>query len=421
MEREEIKVYSYRWIVLIAFMLINLVIQVQWLTFAPIRSAAMKYYGVSGGYIDFLSLSYMFAYIIFSMPASFVIDTYGIKKGIGIGAAIAGISAIVKGFHGGNFTLVLIGQIGLAIAQPFVLNAITALTVRWFPLKERGTAAGLAALSQYLGIILVMILTPILITTVYSEKVIMQVSGIDSMLKIYGLITVVSAIIAIVFIKEKPETAPSSETEERHNFKEGFKHIFKSRDMLLLILLFFIGLGIFNAVSTMIDAICLSKGLTVDQSGMVGGMMLIGGVIGAVIFPMLSDYLRKRKLIIVICIFGMIPSITGLYFASTYLTANIFSFLLGFFVMSAGPIGFQYAAEISYPARESLSQGVIILAGQISGIIFVAGMGTPAGLKGFMIAFIALSIVGLIITLLMKESPMIITEADKAKGLKTTE
>jgi len=52
----------------------------------------------------------------------------------------------------------------------------------------------------------------------------------------------------------------------------------------------------------------------------------------------------------------------------------VFSFIFGFFLLSAGPIGFQYAAEITYPAPEGTSNGMVILMGQISGILFILGM-----------------------------------------------
>jgi hypothetical protein len=42
--------------------------------------------------------------------------------------------------------------------------------------------------------------------------------------------------------------------------------------------------------------------------------------------------------------------------------------------LSAGPIGFQYGAEITYPAPEGTSNGLLLLMGQISGIIFILGM-----------------------------------------------
>ncbi|MBN2657671.1 MAG: MFS transporter [Spirochaetales bacterium] len=414
-----IKVYRYRWIVLAAFFLITMAVEIQWLTFAPIARAAQFHYGsqlTPGSLfnIDFLSMIYMFVFLILCIPASYVIDTFGIKKGIALGALIAGFSALGKGIFADNYKAVLLFQTGLAIAQPFILNAVTALTVRWFPLRERGTAAGLAALAQYLGIIVVMIATPFLITVGYGEKgEIVSVEGIRSMLLIYGFFTLSAGLTAAFLIKEKPPTAPSGENMERQDFIQGIKRILGLRDMQLLLVLFFIGLGLFNAVSTVIDSICATKGLSMEQSGLTGGIMLLGGIIGALIIPVLSDKLRKRKIFLQICMIGMLPSVAGLAYFTSFAPLMASSFFLGFFVMSAGPLGFQYAAEVSSPAPESTSQGVILLSGQISGLIFVARMGTEQGIKLWMVIFVALAAAAVFLTSLLKESPMIITEAEK--------
>ena len=84
-------------------------------------------------------------------------------------------------------------------------------------------------------------------------------------------------------------------------------------------------------------------------------------------------------------------------------------------VMSAGPVGFQYAAEVSYPAPESTSQGMLLWVGQITGMVFVAGMSTQSNrfLPAFMIAFAVLSLILFAAVLLLRESPMIITEKDR--------
>ena len=410
---EKIRVYPYRWAVLIAYMLINVVVQIQWLTFAPVARAAEVYYAgqfnpASLLNIDFLALIYMLAYLIVSVPASYVIDTWGIRVGIGIGAVLAAVGGLLKGLLATSFAAVVIGQVVLAVAQPFVLNAVTALSARWFPLRERGTAAGLAALAQYLGIILV-------VTTAGDPA---YGQGVDNMLLIYGIATAAAAAIAILVIRERPPTAPSTEVMERHSFFKGLRHIFSLRDMRIMLILFFIGLGIFNAVSSMVDGIAENLHV-VDSDGMIGAVMLIGGVIGAVVLPILSDYTRKRKAFLVACIAGMVPGLVLLSFAAwitggpginpdgAYVVAMVGSFLLGFFVMSAGPIGFQYAAEISVPAPESTSQGLLLLSGQITGLIFVAGMSTRenAYLPAFLIAFVVLAVVALIGVSLVRESP----------------
>ena len=42
--KEEFKVYPYRWVVLAAFMLVTVLIEVQWLTHAPVARAAEVFY-----------------------------------------------------------------------------------------------------------------------------------------------------------------------------------------------------------------------------------------------------------------------------------------------------------------------------------------------------------------------------------------
>ena len=58
--------------------------QMLWITFASITGRAACFYGVSDLAIVFLSLSFMLVYIFVSIPASWVIDTYGIRVGWGL-------------------------------------------------------------------------------------------------------------------------------------------------------------------------------------------------------------------------------------------------------------------------------------------------------------------------------------------------
>ena len=129
------KVYKYRWVVLVAYMFLAIMSQVQWLTHAPIARAAEVFY--TGQFnpeslfnIDFIAMSYMLVFLVMCIPASYIIDTFGIKTGLGIGALMMALFSLLKGFYGSNFTIVVIAQIGLAAAQPFIINAVTAVTVR---------------------------------------------------------------------------------------------------------------------------------------------------------------------------------------------------------------------------------------------------------------------------------------------------
>lgn len=422
------KVYPYRWVILLAFMLISAVVQIQWLAHAAVARPAEVFY--EGQFdpssffnIDFLAMVYMLVYLVMSFPASYMIDTYGIRVGISIGAVLAGVAGLMKGLFADSFTAVVVAQVGLAIAQPFILNAVTAVSVRWFPLRERGMAAGFSALAQYIGIVIAMLVTPFMVGSDPAKPG--YGTGFETMLLTYGWLTFAVAVVTLVLLREKPPTPPSTETMQRHSFAEGVKHILKQRDMQITLLLFLVGLGIFNAVSSMTDSIAENAGVQ-DSDGLIGGLMLIGGILGALILPILSDKFRKRKVFLVICIAGMVPGIFGLTFAgdlsadpsTVYTISLVSSFVLGFFIMSAGPLGFQYAAEVSHPAPESTSQGMLLWVGQVTGMIFVAGMSVESNryLPAFMISFAVLSLFSLAAVLFLRESPMIITERDRMEA-----
>jgi hypothetical protein len=71
-----------------------------------------------------------------------------------------------------------------------------------------------------------------------------------------------------------------------------------------------------------------------------------------------------------LAILGAIPGLIGLTFASSPLLLFGSAFVMGFFLVSALPVGMQYSAEITYPTPEGTSNGLIQLFGQAA-VVFV--------------------------------------------------
>ncbi len=76
---------------------------------------------------------------------------------------------------------------------------------RWFPVKERAIATGLATLAQYIGILIAMVVTPMLIVSSPSDPG--YGNGIGRMVMIYGIVTIVSSIAGLLLLKEKPASS----------------------------------------------------------------------------------------------------------------------------------------------------------------------------------------------------------------------
>jgi MFS family permease len=413
MEKTEYKVYGYRWVVLFAYMLVAVMNQLLWITFAPITSDAAHFYGVSDLSIGLLSMSFMIVYIFVSIPASWAIDTYGIRVAVGIGAVLTGFFGLMRGLVAPNYTLVLIAQIGIAAGQPFILNAVTKVAARWFPVNERATAAGLGSLAAYLGIMAGLALTPYLALN----------HDIAYVLMAYGIVAAVAAVVFFVFIKERPATPPCPpEMEARSLVLDGLKDTLRNRGFLFLLTIFFVGLGAFNAVTTWIEDIVRPRGFTATQAGVIGSLMIVGGIFGALAFPALSDHFRKRTPFIFMAIAGATVGLVGITFFSNYILLLSAAFILGFFLLSAGPIGFQYAAEISYPTPEGTSNGLVLLVGQISGILFIFGMDSfraPGGsMTPALIVLIGLMAVSLFLCTRLKEAPVLLSSGTNAEDVK---
>lgn len=390
-EDKEYKVYPYRFVILILFMFISLMNQVLWITFAPIMNEIAGYYTGIPDWLTpvdsilLLSAIFMILYIPVNFPATYLIDKWGLKWGTGIGVILTGTFGLLRALSGTSYGLILFTTIMIGIGQPFLLNSFTKVAVIWFPENEKATATGLGTIAILGGIILGMILTPL----------IYESNGIDYTLWAYGIVSFVAMILYLTFVKNRPDTPPSAIAGEKVFDFKGVKKLFKNRDFNFLLVLIFVGLGAFNAISAEIDVI-FAKFTEVGATGLIGGMIIAGGIVGAGILSTLSDKYHKRKLFLVLAMLVSIPLTQILLIIESFTLVMIMAFVFGFFLVSALPIGLVYATEITYPISEETSNGVMMTLGQIAGIIFLISFN--------MLVITILFGVALIFALLMKES-----------------
>lgn len=364
MKEGNYKVYRYRWAVLAATMLVNLTIQALWIAYSPVASAAAMYYGVSDLAIGFFAMSFMIAFIPLSIPASWLIDRFGFARIVGAGSIAAGVFGLLRGGAGPNYGLALAATCGIAAAQPLLLNAWTKMPAAWFPARERATAVGLITIASIAGTAVGLVVTPIL-----AEG--MKIATVQL---VYGAAAAVAAVIFVVVAREKPALPPDeSASRERAFMIEGLKYALRNPSFLRYLAISFIGMGIFNGVTTWVEGIVKPRGIDSTAAGILGAIMLAGGLVGAVIIPAISDRRGKRTPYIVMGLIGAVPGLLGLAFAPGFALIAVSAFVLGFFLIAVNPVGMQYAAEAVRPTPEGSSNGLVSLAGQAS-VLLVYGM-----------------------------------------------
>jgi MFS family permease len=138
------------------------------------------------------------------------------------------------------------------------------------------------------------------------------------------------------------------------------------------------------------------------------------------VVPLLSDSKQRRKPFIIIALVGLLPGLAGLTFATTYWLLLVSSFIFGFFLLSAGPLGFQYGAEITFPAPEGTSNSLLLVMGQFSGIVFIFGMDafkSPSGsMTVSLVTLLVLTVAAVVMSLFLKESPIAKKAVASSKG-----
>jgi MFS family permease len=325
----------------------------------------MKFYGVDEFFIIFLSLVFLIVYIPTTFLATWLIDKYDFKIGAGIGAAFMGIFGFLR-FFATDYFLVLIFQIGIAIAQPFLLNTITKLSANWFPESERTTATGISLIATSIGIALGMVVTPILVIGI----------NFRSMLLIYGILALISSLLFMLFAKKKPPTPPSTNlVTDRVLMFEGLRMLLSNRNFLIIVVVFFVVLGILNMILTYIELIVIPRGFDSIFAGILGMVLIIGGIVGTIIMSVLSDKFNKRKILMILSL--IIATVSLLIFSFSYnaLLLMISSFCFGLGLMGAGPVVLEYAADATKPVPEASSNGILMMVGAIGGIVIIISLG----------------------------------------------
>ena len=362
MEEHGVKLYPYRWVVLAVFMLINVMVQVLWIGYAPIATLAATAYGVKREDIDLLANLFMLIYLVVSFPAAWAIDTFGFKKAVGFGAVLMGAFGLLRALYPTNYTMAVIGSIGISIGQPFLLNAFTKFAALWFPQKHRATITGVIFLALFLGIGLGEVLGPALVSA----------CGFAGLQLIYGIAAAVSALLFLLLARSEPPTSASPPGEEvRALVLDSLKSILKNKSVYILSLALFLASGIVNGVFTLIDGLDPELSLTVDQGVMLTALLLVGGIVGSIVIPAVSDALGRRKLVLISAVFLAVPATLGLVLGRGFVFEIICFFVMGLAVTGVTPVAYQYGAEITYPAPEGTSNGIFALVVQASGLLIV--------------------------------------------------
>lgn len=410
-EEETYGLYRYRWVTLLAFMVVLGLTQVMWLNYASITSQTQKLMGQSEFNIVLLATMFPLLYIPVSIPAGIIIDRKGYRFAVMLGAFLTAGFSFLRLFAG-NYPLVLIGMIGISIGQPFVLNSITKLVSTWFPTDESALATGIGTLGMFLGMILTLALTPALLKS-FGEN---HLSSLRMIVLIYSIAATVGLVLFAILGKARPPKPPKR-TEEELQAEEAainwasLGKIFSLYNFRLLCVLLFLGNGAFIGLLQLLEKILKPKGISSGTAGNIGAVIVLAGIVGCVVLPSISDKIMRRKPFIILAAASAVPTIFLIAALKGALPIFVVGGFLGFFLLSAFPLVLTFAEETTGHAMTGTATAILMLLGNAGGVILTLLMeaikGATGGTSGSffwgMMFLVVLFAIGFIVALFLRE------------------
>lgn len=357
---------SYRWIVLFAYTLVSFSTQLIWLNFSGIAEPQVTgIFNASIDQIGYLAAFWPLVFIPLSIPTGLSVDKWGFKLNVAVGSLILTVFSWLRLTAGANFNLLLLYQTLAGVGQPFVYNAISKLAGAWFPRGEQTLANGIGTMGQLAGMITALVVAPIMVPSpTFSE--------LRQNMLVFSVVVTFSFVLFVVLARERRGIE-----EQSHSWRSlmsEMKTVAKMRNIIIMMALFFIGVGIFSGLIQWTESILSTRGVGSLDAGLIGAALLVSGIVGMVAVSYVADKysMLKRFVTINTLIAAAFLFVFGLQagFAAYTLSAVI----VGFFLLSLAPVGLQISLETVGEARSGSAASIVWLASQVGALILIVAM-----------------------------------------------
>lgn len=159
-------------------------------------------------------------------------------------------------------------------------------------------------------------------------------------------------------------------------FKRSLNLLFSDVNFIFLLLGFTFSYGFFNLYGTILSELLKLYKFSEELNSLIGSLAIGLGLISGIIFSLVTDYFKKYRKFILMLNFCAIISffLFSLYLEfqndDKFLITSLWCFV---FVCNipATILNYDFACELTYPAGESLTLGLILSSANIFGIISV--------------------------------------------------
>ncbi|XP_073205332.1 choline/ethanolamine transporter FLVCR2 isoform X5 [Lepidochelys kempii] len=235
-----------------------------------------------------------------------------------------------------------------------------------------------------LGIAVGFVLPPVLVPNLEDTQQLAY--HISIMFFITAAVATVLFILVIIVFREKPPFPPSRaqaliqlKPPEEYSYVQSIVRLLRNTNFVLLIVAYGLNTGCFYALSTLLNRMVIQNypGEEVN-AGRIGLTIVVSGMAGALLSGIWLDKTKTYKqttLAVYIMSLGGLVAYTFTLSLGHLWVVFVTAGMLGFFMTGYLPLGFEFAAELTYPESEGTSSGLLNVSAQVFGIIFTVAQG----------------------------------------------
>jgi MFS transporter, FLVCR family, MFS-domain-containing protein 7 len=357
----------YRWVVLLAYTLVAFSTQLIWLNFSGIAEPQVTgIFNTSIDQVGYLAAFWPLVFIPLSLPTGLSVDRWGFRRNVVAGSLILTVFSWLRLTAGLNFGLLLLYQTLAGVGQPFVYNAISKLAGSWFPKGEQTLANGIGTMGQLVGMITALVVGPIMVPD-------SSLSELQQNMLVFSALVTVSFALFAVLAREKRGVA-----EERPrswgSLLSEMKSVIRMRNIVVMMMLFFVGVGIFSGLIQWTESILSTRGVNSLNAGLIGAVLLVSGIVGMVAVSYIADKYSMLKRFVTINTLVSAVFLFVFGFQAGFAVYALSAVLIGFFLLSLAPIGLQISLETVGEARSGSAASIVWLASQVGALILIVVM-----------------------------------------------
>jgi MFS family permease len=321
-----------------------------------------------------LAAVYYYSYVAMQIPTGMVVDRWGPRRVIAIGAAVAAAGTFLFAASEA-YGLVALGRllIGASVGVAFV--AMLKLSTHWFHSSRFAAVAGLALAAGVIGAV----------TAGAPLRVAVDAFGWRPVIAAAGVFTALLAVAAWILVRDDPAERgyasymPTVHASARkHSMLGGMGRVLRSRNVWLI---FFVNGGVSGPPLTFsglwgVPFLTTHYGLTTAQAGGVASLLLVAWAGAGPFAGILSDRVRRRK---PIYLTGAVVATLG--WLAVFLVPGLpLALLVGLLVVngiasSVVMVGFAYAKESAPVGLAGSTSGVINMGNMLGGMIMQPAVG----------------------------------------------